>query len=114
MLGDTNCKFLDNSDSDTKHLKRILMTYKLTKFIKEPTQTTSDIRTLINHIIVNRTDLVSDNGVIPCGISDHDTYITKNMRRPKLEFQTKTITVRNFNKFNLNSFLKEPESKPFT
>ena len=42
MLGDTNCNFLDNSDSDTKHLKRILMIYKMTKLIKEPTRTTSD------------------------------------------------------------------------
>ena len=29
MLGDTNCNFLDNSDNDTKHLKRILMTYSI-------------------------------------------------------------------------------------
>ena len=50
------------------------MTYKLTQLIKEPTRTTytSDTKTLTDHIIVNRTDLVSDNGVIPCGISDHD------------------------------------------
>ena len=25
MLGDTNCNILDNSDNDTKHLKRILI-----------------------------------------------------------------------------------------
>ena len=77
MLGDTIYNFLDNSD-DTKHLKRILMTYKLTQLIKEPTRTTSDTKILIDHVIVNRTDLVSDSGVIPCGISDHDAiYITK-------------------------------------
>ena len=35
------------------------------------------------------------------------------MRRPKLKFQTKTITVRNFKKFNLNEFLKELHSLPF-
>ena len=51
--------------------------------------------------------------MIPCGISDHDAiYITKNMRRPKLKFQTKTITVRNFKKFNLNAFFKELDSLP--
>ena len=114
MLGDTNCNFLDNSDNDTKHLKRILMTYKMTQLIKEPTRTTSDTKTLIDHITENRTDMVLDSGVIPCGISDHDAiYITKNMRRPKLKFQTKTITVRNFKKFNLNEFLKELDSLPF-
>ena len=117
MLGDTNCNFLDNSDNDTKHLKRILMIYKLTQLIKKPTRVASDTKTLIDHIIVNRTDRVPDSGVIPCGISDHDAmYITKNMRRPKLKFQTKSktiITVRNFLKFNLNAFFKEPESLPF-
>ena len=87
MPGDTNCNFLDNSDNDTKYLKRILMTYKMIQLIKGPTQTTSDTKTLIDHIIVNGTDIVSDSGVIPCGISDHDAiYITKNMRRPKLKF----------------------------
>ena len=105
MLGDTNCNFLDNSDNDAKHLKRILMTYKLTQLIKEPTGTTSDTKTLIDHIIVNRTDMVSGSGVILCGISNHDAiYITKNARRPKLKFQTKIITVRNFKKFNFSAF----------
>ena len=114
ILGDTNCNFLDNSDNDTKHLKRILMTYKMTQLIKEPTRTKSDTKTLVHHIIVNRTDMVLDSGVIPCGISDHDAiYITKNMRRPNLKFQTQTITVRNFKKFNLNEFLKELDSLPF-
>ena len=78
MLGDTNCNFLHNSDDDTKHLERILMTFKMTQLIKEPTRTTSDTKTLIDHIIVNKTDMVSDIGVIPCGISDHDAiYMTK-------------------------------------
>ena len=92
ILGDTNCSFLDNSDNDTKHLKRILMTYQLSQLIREPTRTTSHTKTLIDHIIVNRTDMVSDSGVIPCGISDPDAiYITKNMRRPKLKFQAEAI-----------------------
>ena len=109
MLGDTNCNFPDNSDNDTKHLKRILMTHKMAQLIKESTRTTSDTKTLTDHIIVNRTDMVLDSGVISCGISAHDAkYITKNMRRPKLKFQTKTITVRNFKKF-----LKELDSLPF-
>ena len=36
------------------------------------------------------------------------------MKRPKLKFQAKTVTVRNFKKFNLNSFLKELGSLPFS
>ena len=42
MLGDTNCNFLDNSDNDTKNLKRIFMAYKLTQLSKEYIRTTSD------------------------------------------------------------------------
>ena len=58
--------------------------------------------------------MVSDSSVILCGINDHDAiYITKNMRRPKLKFQTNSITVRNFKKFNLDAFLKKLDSLPF-
>ena len=58
--------------------------------------------------------VLSDTGMIPGGINNHDAiYITKNMRRPKLKFQTKTLTVRNFKKFNLNAFLKGLETLPF-
>ena len=90
------------------------MTCKMNQLIKEPTQTTSDTKALIDHIILNRTDMVSDSSVIPCGISNHDAiYITKNMRRPELKFQTKKITARNFKKLNLNAFLKELDSLPF-
>ena len=88
------------------------MKYKLTQLTKGAIGTTSD--TLIDHIIVNRTDLVSDGGVIPSGIySDHDAiYITKNTRRPEVKIQAKTITVRNFKKFNLNTCFERAELEP--
>ena len=36
MPEDTNCNFPDNSDNDTKHLKKILMTYKMPNSSKNP------------------------------------------------------------------------------
>ena len=76
--------------------------------IKEPTRTTSNSRTIIDHIITNRTDLVSSSGIIYCGISDHDVvFMQKKMRRPKLRLPPKTISVRNFKHFDRNEFLDD-------
>ena len=79
LIGDSNCDFLCESNNNTKNLKRILFIYGFSQLIKEPTGTTSDTKTIIDHIITNRTDLVSSSGIIYCGISDHDiVFMQKN------------------------------------
>ena len=108
LIGDLNCDFLCESNNNTKNLKRILFTYGFSQLIKEPTRTTSDTKTIINHIITNRTDLVSSSGIIYCGISDHDiVFMQKRMRRPKLKLPPKTISVRNFKHFDRTEFLDD-------
>ena len=72
LIGDLNCDFLCESNNNAKNLKRILFTYGFSQLIKEPTRTTSDAKTVIDHIVTNRTDLVSISWIIYCGISDHD------------------------------------------
>ena len=74
------------------------------QLMKEPTRTTS--RTVIDHVITNRTDLVSSSGIIYCGISDHDVvFMQKKMRMPKLRLPPKTISVKNFKHFDRNEYL---------
>ena len=97
-----------SQNNNTKNLKRILFTYGLSQLIKQPIGTTSDAKTIIDHIITNRTDLVSSSGIIYCGISDHDVVIMqKKMRRPKLKLQPKTISVRTFKHFDRAEFLDD-------
>ena len=54
----------------------------------------------------NRPESVSESGVIPCGISDHDiVHLIRSMRIPKTKKDPKIITVRKCK--NFNAFLSE-------
>ena len=49
--------------------------------------------------------MVSNSGVISCGISDHDVvFIERNVRAPKLKVPPKLLNVRNFKRFDSDSF----------
>ena len=64
IIGDTNCSLLSEfPDNSTKHLTKLLQTYNFTQIIDEPTRTTTDIETLIDHVITNRPDANLGNGV---------------------------------------------------
>ena len=90
LIGDLNCDFLCESNNNIKNLKRIIFTYGFSQLIKEPTRTTSDTKTIIDHIITNRTDLVSSSGIIYCGISDHDiVFMQKECVDPSLNYHPK-------------------------
>ena len=72
-MGDTNYDFLDPSHNNTKNLKQILNSFDLAQLIKEPIRANSITKTIIDHIITNKPNTVSNSGVISCVISDHDT-----------------------------------------
>ena len=59
LMGDSNCDFIRPSNG-TNHLKDRFDTYSLTQIIDEPTRTTQDTKTLIDHIATNRPELASD------------------------------------------------------
>ena len=113
LIGDLNCDFLCESNNNTKNLKRILFTYGFSQLMKEPTRTTSDTKTIIDHIIINRTDLVSSSGIIYCGISDHDVVFMQELPRPKLKLPPKTISVRYFKHFDRTEFLDDSRMSHF-
>ena len=83
---------LDSTNNDTEHLMKLLTKFNLVQLIKSPTRTTTTTKTIIDHIITNRSESVSKSGVLSCGISDHDVvFTTKHMRLPKIESFTKTF-----------------------
>ena len=82
LMGDLNCNLLMEDNSKTKDIVQVYDTYGMTQIIKDPTRTTSDTQTLIDHIVTNRPKNI---GVIPCGISDHGLiYIIRYTRIPKI------------------------------
>ena len=84
IADDLNCDLLKPRDNDTVHIKRIYNIYNLKQIITEPTRTTSDTATLIDHTGANKSERILDHGVIPCGISDHDViFAMRSMKVPK-------------------------------
>ena len=105
LTGDMNCNMLNPQDNNNRHIKRIYNTYEFKQIIKEATRTTSDTKSLIDHIATNRPERIASSGVIPCGISDHDVvYAVRTMRIPRVRGISKMITVRKFKKFDLPAF----------
>ena len=114
IMGDTNCDFLNPSNNNTKNLKRISNSFELTQLIKEPTRTTATTKTIIDHIITNKPNMVSNSGVISCGISDRDVvFIERNVRAPKLKVRPKISNVRNFKRFDSVSFQADIKGIPW-
>ena len=84
IMGDTNFDYLNQSNNDTKHMKKIAHKLGFSHIIKEATRTTADTKTNIDHIFTNMSEFVRVSGVIHCGISDHDAvYMIRNMRVSK-------------------------------
>ena len=103
IMGDTNCDYLNQSNNDTKHMKKIARKLGFSHIIKEATRTTADTNlTNMDHIFTNNPEFVRISGVIHCGISDHDAvYMIRNMRVSKPhKLPPKILNVRNFRKFD--------------
>ena len=55
MMGDVNANFLSKPlDNDAKHMKNIYGSNNLTQLITEPTRTTDNTKTVIDHVVKNR------------------------------------------------------------
>ena len=90
FTGDMNCDILKPRDNDTKNLKRIYNNYHSKQLITEPTRVTSDTSTIIDHISTNKPDRVLPSGIIPCGISDHDSvFLVRGLRLPQFKSTSK-------------------------
>ena len=82
--------------------------------IKEATGTTAQTNTLTYYIVTNKKDNVADNGIIPCGIGDHDLVcIIRHARLPKIKKDPKIVTVRNTKNLNNDTLIKVVNELPF-
>ena len=78
------------------------------------TRTTDNNKTLVNHAVRNKPSQILDNGVISCGISDHDIiYVLRNSRLAKIKKEPKVVNTRNFKRFSASDFVRELEGLPF-
>ena len=114
IMGGMNCDYLKPDNNNTKHMKRIFHTYGYTQMIGEPTRTTDHSKILIDYMATNRPDCVSDQGVLPYGISDHDVvYMTRSMKKPRVKMKPKIVETRKYSTFDSEQFRNDLQSMPF-
>ena len=76
----------------------------MTEIIEEPTRITCSTSTLLDHILTNSSEKVSQKGVIDVGISDHQLiYCTIKIKRIKHNIHNQ-IQVRSLNKYSAEIF----------
>ena len=74
ILGDLNRDMLKtdkDSNFPTKKIKTLYELYQLSQLIDEATRITMTTSSLIDHIVANTPEKISDSGVIHTGFSDH-------------------------------------------
>ena len=74
--------------------------------IDEPTRITMSTSSLIDHIVSNTPEKISDSGVIHTGISDH-SLVFAIRKISVIKKQEHTVEIRNMKNFNEEKFIAE-------
>ncbi len=85
IMGDANINLADVCNANSKKYRNILNTLHLSQIINDPTRITANSRTLIDHILVNRSEMFYQAGTLDVAISDHHMVYTarKKLKIPK-------------------------------
>ena len=87
LTGDVNIDILSPLHYLTKRYQTILDVFGLTQVVTHPTRITKTAEILIDHLIKNYPQKVTDTGIVPYSIiSDHDAiYACINVRLPRFQ-----------------------------
>ncbi|CAH3151935.1 unnamed protein product, partial [Pocillopora meandrina] len=66
LTGDVNIDMLSSPHYLTKRYQTILNVFGLTQVVTHPTRITKAMKTLIDHLITNYPQKVTDTGIVPC------------------------------------------------
>ena len=100
----------DPTSSLISKYKEFCQSFFLTEIIKEPTRTTCNTASLLDHILTNCAEKVSQRRVIDVGLSDHLLiFCTRKIRRTRrnMHNQIQTRSLRNYSAEKLISTLKD-------
>ena len=110
ILGDLNINLINSkkcNSNGTKRYKEFCSLHGLAQLIKEPTRITEKSETLLDHIITNSAQKVSQHGVLSLGVSDHQMiYCTRKSPKTK-SFSHKYIKIRSMKNYSIDLFLKK-------
>lgn len=120
LLGDLNINLLDQKRADVKYFEKILQSIGLAQIIKEPTRITESTSSLIDVIIVDKTQsfevgLVDTSNILNHSgrcITDHKLIfcdVPFDKPKPKAKF----ISYRNFRDFDIKKFVNIASAIPW-
>ena len=94
----------------TKLYKTFLVSFGLTQILRQPTRITCNSSSLIDHILTNAQNKISQSGIIDLGISDHQLiYCTRKVTRNN-SGKTKFIKLRSMKNYNKEDFVSKLNS----
>ena len=108
-LGDLNCDMLrkDNEiKTPTMTVKSLYEQYQLYQLIDQATRITMMTSSLIDHLVINTPEKISDYSVIYAGMSDHSPVFAIR-KISNINKQENTIEIRNMKNFNEHNFIKQ-------
>lgn len=80
IMGDFNICVIDNKSHLSQTYNKVLKLFGLKQLIKGVTRLTDTSKSLIDHILCNSSEKISQSGVISSGLSDHFiTYCTRKI-----------------------------------
>ena len=84
--------------------KEFCQTFSLTEIIKDPIRITCSTSSLLDHILTNSLEKISQKGTIDVGLSDHQLICcTRKVLRTKLNMHNQ-IQIRYLKKYSVESY----------
>ena len=106
ILGDLNFDLLKKEETYyIKKYKEFYSMYGFKQLIDKPTRITENSASLLDHVLTNSKDRVSQSGVINIGLSDHQlVYCTRKITREKYH-KHKNIKIRSLKNYSQEKYL---------
>ena len=96
-----------------KKYEEFISTFGLKQLIQQPTRITSSSSSLIDHVLTNAKDKISQSGIIDIGLSDHQLiYCTRKLTKTKTGL-SKYINFRSMKKYTKLLFKEKLEDINF-
>ena len=96
--------------SETKKHLEFCKTFGLKQLIKSPTRVTPNTSTLINHVLTNANQKITQCGLIDIGLSDHQMiFCTKKIKKEKVggHKQISFISFKNYSVYEYEKALSK-------
>ena len=110
ILGDLNINLINNqkhTPNGIKHYQEFCSLHGLKQLITSPSRVTENSSSLLDHILTNFTDRVSQSGVVDTGLSDHQLiYCTRKVDRTKFNTH-KYIRTRSSKNYSQSLYLEK-------